>query len=60
MRIGEDRDSFLELAKRLCKGDHKLAYHLWTACDMEGDCACHLHVDDLDAGHLLVCGLSRA
>ena len=47
--------TFLSLRDKLCGGDGGLARHLWRACDLDGALACGLHLDDQDAGCVLVC-----
>jgi hypothetical protein len=44
---------FRALCDRVCGGDPRLALHLWNAWDTSLKASCGLHLDDLDAGHLL-------
>ena len=44
---------FRALRDRVCGGDPRLALHLWRAADASLKASCGLHLDELDAGHLL-------
>ena len=44
---------FRALCDFVCRGDARLALHLWRAWDTSLKASCGLHLDDLDAGHLL-------
>ena len=45
--------TFTHLRDTICDEDDYKALQLWRACGMDGAFGCGLHLDDLDAGHML-------